>query len=60
MWWCIVTLTTTGYGDMFPVTVGGRLVAAVTMLLGLVLFGILLNVIGNTLMLVLFGEKAKE
>jgi voltage-gated potassium channel len=60
MWWCIVTLTTTGYGDMFPVTVGGRLVAAVTMLLGLVLFGILLNVIGNTLMLVLFGEKTKE
>jgi voltage-gated potassium channel len=60
MWWCIVTLTTTGYGDMFPVTVGGRLVAAITMLLGLVLFGILLNVIGNTLMLVLFGEKAKE
>ena len=60
MWWCIVTLTTTGYGDMFPVTVGGRLVAAVTMLLGLVLFGILLNVIGNTLMLVLIGEKAKE
>ena len=60
MWWCIVTLTTTGYGDMFPVTVGGRLVAAVTMLLGLVLFGILLNVIGNTLMLVLFGEKNKE
>ena len=60
MWWCIVTLTTTGYGDMFPVTVGGRMVAAVTMLLGLVLFGILLNVIGNTLMLVLFGEKAKE
>ena len=60
MWWCIVTLTTTGYGDMFPVTVGGRLVAAVTMLLGLVLFGILLNVIGNTLMLVLFGEKIKE
>ena len=45
---------------MFPGSVGGLLVAAVTMLLGLVLFGILLNVIGNTLMLVLFGEKNKE
>jgi voltage-gated potassium channel Kch len=57
MWWSIVTLTSTGYGDMFPVTVGGRIIAGITMFLGLVLFGILLNVIGKTLMVVLFGEK---
>ena len=60
MWWCIVTLTSTGYGDLYPVTVGGRIVAGVTMFLGLVLFGILLNVIGKTLMVVLFGEKLHE
>jgi voltage-gated potassium channel len=59
MWWCIVTLTSTGYGDMFPVTVGGRIIGGITMFLGLVLFGILLNVIGKTLMVVLFGEKLK-
>ncbi len=56
MWWCIVTLTTTGYGDLYPVTVGGRLIAAVTMLLGLVLFGMLMNIVGKTLMVMLFGE----
>ena len=60
MWWCIVTLTSTGYGDIYPVTVGGRMVAGVTMFLGLVLFGILLNVVGKTLMVVLFGEKLKS
>ena len=60
MWWCIVTLTTTGYGDMYPVTVMGRLVAAVTMFLGLVLFGILLNVIGKAMMVLFFGEKLPE
>jgi voltage-gated potassium channel len=60
MWWCIVTLTSTGYGDIYPVTVGGRMVAGLTMLLGLVLFGILLNVVGKTLMVVLFGEKIKS
>ena len=60
MWWCIVTLTSTGYGDLYPVTVGGRIVAGVTMFLGLALFGILLNVIGKTLMVVLFGEKLSE
>jgi voltage-gated potassium channel Kch len=58
MWWCIVTLTTTGYGDLYPVTVGGRIIAGVTMLLGLVLFGILMNIVGKTLMIVLFGESA--
>ncbi len=56
MWWCIVTLTTTGYGDFYPSTVGGRIIAGITMLLGLVLFGILMNIVGRTLMVMLFGE----
>ena len=60
MWWCIVTLTTTGYGDMFPLTFGGRFIAAVTMLMGLVLFGILLNIVGKTIMVLLFGEQLTE
>jgi len=59
MWWCIVTLTTTGYGDMYPVTTGGRVIAGATMLLGLVLFGLLMNIIGETLMVMLFGEHTK-
>lgn len=35
MWWSIVTLTTIGYGDVFPVTLGGRMVAGVTALCGI-------------------------
>jgi voltage-gated potassium channel len=57
MWWCIVTLTTTGYGDMYPVTFGGRIIGATTMLMGLVLFGILLNIVGKTIMVMLFGQQ---
>jgi voltage-gated potassium channel Kch len=60
MWWCMVTLTTTGYGDMFPLTFGGRVIAAITMLLGLVLFGILLNIVGKTIMVLLFGETLND
>lgn len=55
MWWCITTLTTVGYGDMYPVTVCGRLVAAGTMLCGLVLFGMLMNIVGKAMMVALFG-----
>ena len=57
MWWCVATMTTTGYGDMYPVTVGGRLIASFTMLCGLILFAILLNVINKTMMVLFFGEK---
>jgi voltage-gated potassium channel Kch len=60
MWWCMVTLTTTGYGDMFPLTFWGRVIAAATMLMGLVLFGILLNIVGKTIMVLLFGEHITE
>mgnify|MGYP006285908407 CR=1 FL=1 len=60
MWWCIVTLTTTGYGDMFPLTLGGRIIAGITMLMGLVLFGILLNIVGKTIMVLLFGESLTD
>ena len=38
IWWSIVTLTTVGYGDVFPVTPEGRLVGVVLMLLGITLW----------------------
>ncbi len=60
MWWCMVTMTTTGYGDMYPVTVGGRLIACFTMLCGLILFAILLNIINKTMMVLFFGEKLPD
>lgn len=34
MWWAIMTLTTVGYGDVYPVTAAGRTLAAVTAILG--------------------------
>lgn len=35
LWWAISTVTTVGYGDIFPVTGIGRTIAAVTMLVGI-------------------------
>ena len=40
LWWGIVTITTVGYGDTFPVTAGGRGVAIVLMLVGIGLLGV--------------------
>lgn len=39
LWWSYVTITTVGYGDRYPVTTEGRLLAAVLMTVGVGLFG---------------------
>ncbi|GAB3260638.1 potassium channel family protein [Larkinella harenae] len=39
LWWAFVTITTVGYGDKFPVTTAGRLIAALLMVVGVGLFG---------------------
>ena len=40
LWWAVVTLTTTGYGDVVPITPLGRMVAAMVMISGLGVFGL--------------------
>jgi voltage-gated potassium channel len=39
VWWALTTITTVGYGDRYPVTPEGRLVAGVVMCAGVGLFG---------------------
>jgi len=39
-WWAITTITTVGYGDLFPVTPMGRLVAAALMMSGIAVLGV--------------------
>jgi voltage-gated potassium channel len=40
LWWAVVTLTTTGYGDVVPITPMGRFFAALVMISGLGVFGL--------------------
>ncbi|WP_028269672.1 MULTISPECIES: potassium channel family protein [Arthrobacter] len=39
-WWAITTITTVGYGDLFPVTPIGRMVAAALMMSGIAVLGV--------------------
>jgi voltage-gated potassium channel len=53
MWWSAITLTTVGYGDAYPVTVAGRVLASLTAVLGIGLIamptGILAAAFSNAL-----------
>lgn len=40
LWWAVVTLTTTGYGDMYPMTAIGKLMSGMIMLTGVAFFAI--------------------
>ena len=39
LWWAIVTVTTVGYGDVAPVTLGGRALGVALMVVGIGIFG---------------------
>jgi voltage-gated potassium channel len=39
VWWAVLTLTTVGYGDRYPITGEGRAVATLLMVAGVGLFG---------------------
>lgn len=40
MWWAVITLTTVGYGDAYPITTMGRILASVISLLGIGMFAL--------------------
>lgn len=48
MWWCVVTFTTVGYGDMNPRTPQGQIVAVLTMLTGIFFLAMPLAVVGGS------------
>lgn len=46
VWWAVVTVTTVGYGDVYPVTFEGRVIATVIMIIGIAILGILISTLG--------------
>ncbi|MEP5253619.1 MAG: ion transporter [Winogradskyella arenosi] len=49
LWWSIVTLTTVGYGDVYPVTIGGRVFTFFILLIGLGIVAIPTGIISSSL-----------
>jgi voltage-gated potassium channel len=49
IWWAIVTITTVGYGDRYPVTLGGRTTAVFVMFAGVGIIGALASILASLL-----------
>merc|ERR1719499_382185 len=46
-WWCIVTMTTVGYGDMYPKTPEGMAIAILAMFIGLFVIALPVIIVGG-------------
>ncbi len=47
LWWAVVTLTTTGYGDVVPHTVGGKMVGAIVMVSGILVLALMTGILAT-------------
>lgn len=49
LWWSVVTITTVGYGDKYPITPGGRVTAVFVMFAGVGIIGALASILASIL-----------
>ena len=49
LWWSVVTLTTVGYGDIVPITIGGRIFTFIILMIGLGIIAIPSGIISSAL-----------
>ncbi|MCY3565646.1 MAG: ion transporter, partial [Gammaproteobacteria bacterium] len=60
MWWAIVTLTTVGYGDVYPITPGGKIFTALVTLVGVGLIAIPSGLLASVLTEARVERKIEE
>lgn len=60
LWWALATLTTVGYGDIYPITVGGRIFTYFILMIGLGVIAIPTGLIASALTKISEAEKKNK
>ena len=60
LWWAVATLTTVGYGDVYPITAGGKIFTFIMLLIGLGIIAVPTGLIASSLTKVISEEKRKN
>lgn len=60
MWWAVATLTTVGYGDIYPITIIGKILSAVIAVLGIGLVAVPTGIITSGFSEIVTNEKNRK
>jgi voltage-gated potassium channel len=60
LWWGVITMTTTGYGDMYPITPWGRVFGGLILILGIGLFALPTGILASGFIEQIRQSKAKK
>ncbi len=60
LWWAVATLTTVGYGDMYPITVGGRIFTFVILMVGLSIIAVPTGLLASAMFEVREKKRMEE
>lgn len=60
MWWALVTVTTVGYGDLYPVTTEGKIIASFLMIIGIMILGLFISTLGSSFVETWIDKKERK
>jgi voltage-gated potassium channel len=60
MWWAVITLTTVGYGDVYPITTLGKIIGAIIAIIGIGMFALPTGIIGAGFVEEIEKKKKRE
>ncbi len=60
LWWAVITFTTVGYGDVYPVTLGGRLFTFLVLMIGLGVIAVPSGLIASALTRAVQRDKERK
>ena len=60
MWWSVITMTTVGYGDVYPITVGGKVFTSAILFMGLGIVAVPTGLIASALTKTVIKKQKKE